>query len=47
MGTYVNGILLSSEEIAALRKDWFIELMESAIDTDLGPAVLVRSMEDT
>lgn len=41
----ICGVLFTNEEVAAIKKDRDLEILEYTVDTDLGPAVLVRSIE--
>ena len=45
MGRYIGGFLVADEELEKLRREWFLELMEEVVTTELGDAVLVRSIE--
>jgi hypothetical protein len=42
----ICGILFTEEEVAFIKKQRELEILEHIVDTDLGPAVLVRSIEN-
>jgi hypothetical protein len=41
----IQGWRFTNEEVADIKKDRDLEILEFTVDTDLGPAVLVRSIE--
>lgn len=41
----IGGYYFTHEELAAITRDRDLQILEHTVDTDLGPAVLVRSIE--